>query len=295
MRTSISLTAFADADADADAPAGGPQALADHLRDVVRTADETGIDTVWIADHLLQADPASTPDAPVPEALTALGFLAAASRRVRLGAMVSPVHLRAPALLVKAVTTLDVLSGGRAWLGLGAGYAAAEAEATGVRLPPVAERYEHLADALELAHRMFAGDASAFAGRRTTAAGAVNRPGPLSRPRPPILVGGMGVRRTLPLVARYADACNLFDVPDGGATVRARLDLLRRLCDDAGRPYEAVEKTISTALVPGEAPVAFAARCRALGDLGIEHVVVITRGRPWDIGSIAAVAAAAGT
>jgi hypothetical protein len=102
----------------------------------------------------------------------------------------------------------------------------------------------------------------------------------------------MGERRTLPLVARYADACNLFDVPDGGATVRGRLDLLRRLCDDAGRPYADVEKTISTALVPGERPASFAARCRALADLGIEHVVVITRGRPWDADAIATLAVA---
>ena len=280
MRTSISLTTFPDG-----APPG-------HLREVVGVADETGIDTVWIADHLLQADPASTPDAPMPEALTTLGFLAACSRRVRLGAMVSPVHLRAPALLIKAVSTLDVLSGGRAWLGLGAGYAVAEAEATGVPLPPVAERYEHLTDALELAHRMFAGDASPFAGRRTVASGPINRPLPVRRP--PILVGGMGERRTLPLVARYADACNLFDIPDGGATVRARLARLRRLCEDAGRPYEAVEKTITTALTPGEDPTSFAARCRALAELGIEHVVVITRGRPWDARGITTVAAAGG-
>jgi alkanesulfonate monooxygenase SsuD/methylene tetrahydromethanopterin reductase-like flavin-dependent oxidoreductase (luciferase family) len=280
MRASISLTAFPD---------GG--ALVDHLRDVVRVADEAGIDTVWIADHLLQADPSLPPDAPVPEALTTLGFLAATSRRVRLGAMVSPVHLRAPALLIKAVTTLDVLSGGRAWLGLGAGYAVDEAAATGVPLPPAAERYAQLADALELARRMFAGDASPFAGRRTTASGPVNRPLPVRRP--PILVGGTGERRTLPLVARYADACNLFDVPDGGATVRGRLDLLRRLCAEADRPYAAVEKTISTGLVPGEGATSFAARCRALADLGIEHVVVITRGRPWDADAIATVAAGA--
>lgn len=280
MRTSINLTAFPDADASA---------LAGYLRDVVRVADDTGIDTVWIADHLLQADPSLPPDAPMPEALTTLGFLAATSRRVRLGAMVSPVHLRAPALLIKAVTTLDVLSGGRAWLGLGAGYAVDEAVATGVPLPPAAQRYAQLADTLELARRMFAGDASPFTGRRTTASAPVNRPLPVRRP--PILVGGMGERRTLPLVARYADACNLFDVPDGGATVRARLELLRRLCAEVGRPYEAVEKTITTGLAPGEDAVSFAGRCRALA--GIEHVVVITRGRPWDADAIATVAAAA--
>lgn len=280
MRTSISLTTFPETP------------LAEHLREVVAVADETGIDTVWIADHLLQADPASTPDAPMPEALTTLGFLAASSRRVRLGAMVSPVHLRAPTALIKAVTTLDVLSGGRAWLGLGAGYHVAEAEATGVPLPPTAERYAHLADALELAHHMFAGGTGPFAGRRMTASGPVNRPLPTTAPHPPILVGGMGERRTLPLVARYADACNLFDLPDGGATVRARLDLLRRLCAEAGRPAEAVEKTITTALAPGEDRAAFAARCRTLAELGIEHVVVITRGRPWDAEAIATVAAA---
>jgi len=278
VRTSISLTTFPET------------TLAEHLNEIVAVADDTGIDTVWIADHLLQADPASTPDAPMPEALTTLGFLAASSRRVRLGAMVSPVHLRAPTLLIKAVTTLDVLSGGRAWLGLGAGYAADEAAATGVPLPPVAERYALLADALDLAHHMFAGGAEPFAGRRITASGPVNRPLPVRRP--PILVGGMGERRTLPLVARYADACNLFDLPDGGATVRARLDLLRRLCAEAGRPDEAVEKTITTALASGEDRASFAARCRALADLGIEHVVVITRGRPWDVDAVGTVAAA---
>jgi alkanesulfonate monooxygenase SsuD/methylene tetrahydromethanopterin reductase-like flavin-dependent oxidoreductase (luciferase family) len=282
MKTSVSLTTFPD---------GLP--LADHLREVVRVADDTGIDTVWVADHLLQADPASTPDAPMLEALTTLGFLAACSRRVRLGSMVSPVHLRAPVLLIKAVTALDVLSGGRAWLGLGAGYAVAEAEATGVPLPPPVERYERLADTLELAHRMFAGDASPFAGRRITASGPVNRPLPVRRP--PILVGGMGERRTLPLVARYADACNLFDIPDGGATVRAKLTRLRLLCEEAGRPYGSVEKTITTALAPGEDAASFAARCRALADLGVEHVVVITRGRPGDADAVATVAAAGGS
>lgn len=276
MRTSISLTSFPET------------TLAEHLREVVTVADEAGIDTVWIADHLLQADPASTPDAPMPEALTTLGFLAASSQRVRLGALVSPVHLRAPALLIKAVTTLDVLSGGRGRLGLGAGYAVDEAKATGVPLPPAAERYAQLADALELAHHMFAGGAGPFLGRRITASGPVNRPLPVRRP--PILVGGMGERRTLPLVARYADACNLFDLPDGGAAVRGRLELLRRLCAEAGRPDEAVEKTITTALAPGEDRTSFAARCQALAGLGIEHVVVITRGRPWDTEAIATVA-----
>ena len=283
MRVSISLTTFPD-------PPPGAAGLPDHLREVVHIADETGIDTVWIADHLLQADPSSTPDAPALEALTTLGFLAACSRRVRLGAMVSPVHMRAPAVLIKAITTLDVLSDGRAWLGLGAGYTAAEADATGVPLPPVAERYDHLADTLELAHCMFADNQSPFTGRRTTATRPVNHPPPRTRPHPPILIGGMGEQRTLPLVARHADACNLFDIPDGGTTVRRKLDLLRRLCDDANRPYESVEKVL--ALTPGESAASFLDRCTAITDLGIEHVVVITRGQPWDTHAITTIAAA---
>jgi len=204
---------------------------------------------------------------------------------------VSPVTLRPPALLVKAVTSLDVLSGGRAWLGLGAGYNTAEADAMGAPLPAAAERYALLEDTLQLAHRMFADDATAFDGMRVRATGPINRPRPLSRPRPPILVGGMGERRTLPLAARYADACNLFDVPDGGATVRAKLALIRRLCVEAGRSPQAVETTISTALAPGEDAVSFAARCEALAELGIAHVVVITRGRPWSPEEIQVVAA----
>jgi len=281
VRTSISITTVPE-------PA---EQLADHLRELVRAADETGIDTVWVADHLLQADPASSPDQPMPEAFTMLAFLANASRRVRLGAMVSPAALRPPALLVKAVTTLDVLSGGRAWLGVGAGYHSGEADAMGVPLPDATERYALLEDTLQLAQRMFADDARAFSGRRIRATGPISRPRPLTRPHPPILVGGMGERRTLPLVARYADACNLFDIPDGGATVRARLALLARLCADAGRPADAVEPTISTALAPAEDEAAFTARCAALADLGIQHVVTITRGTPWTPDRVAVVAA----
>src|SRR5829696_4169735 len=181
MRISVTVTGFSWP--------GGPAALAHHLSDVVRAADESGIDTVWVADHLLQADPGSNPDAEMLEAYTTLGFLAARSERVRLGTMVSAATYRPPALLVKAVTTLDVLSGGRAWLGVGAGYHEEEARRMQLPLPPVAERFERLAEALELAPQLWDGGAS---------------PAPITRPHPPILVGGMGERKTLPLVARHA-------------------------------------------------------------------------------------------
>jgi F420-dependent oxidoreductase-like protein len=258
--------------------------LRDGLLDVVRAADESGIDTVWVPDHLIQADPNASGDDDMLEAYTTLGFLAASTERVRLGTMVTGVTFRPPALLVKAVTTVDVLSGGRAWLGIGAGYHGAEAEAMGLFLPPTAERFERLEETLQIATRMWAGDPAPYAGRHFTLARPVSQPPPVTRPHPPILVGGTGEKRTLRLVARYADACNLFDVPDGGAAIRRQLDVLRRHCDDVGRPYEAIEKTVGTRYTPGEPP---AKNLDALGALGIDHAVFVTGG-PWMRDGIAA-------
>ena len=264
--------------------------LADGLARAVRAADEGGLDTVWVSDHLLQAEPGTTVEAPMLEAYAALSFLAAHTSRIRLGAMVTAATYRAPALLLKTVSTLDMLSHGRAWLGLGAGYQQMEAEAYGLDLPPTRERYERLEELLQLAQQMFAGDDRPFEGRHYRLARPLNHPQPAARP--PILIGGMGERRTLPLVARYADACNLFDIPDGGATVRHKLDVLRRLCDETGRPYDAVLKTISTRLNPDESAAAFAGRLAALADLGIEHAVVLTVG-PWTEDRVATLAGAA--
>jgi len=247
---------------------------------IAQAVDEGGLDTLWVADHLLQADPTSTPDSEMLEAYTALGFLAGQTRRIRLGAMVTGVTFRPPAVLVKAVTTLDVLSRGRAWLGVGAGYHGDEAQAMELPLPPTAERFESLEDTLKLALQMWQGDSSPFQGRRHRLERPVGNPLPLTRPHPPILIGGMGERKTLQLVARYGDACNLFDIPDGGKTIRHKLDVLRRHCEDAGRPYEEIEKTVSTRLNPGESADEFATRCATLQELGLDHAVVITAG-PW--------------
>jgi F420-dependent oxidoreductase-like protein len=283
MRISLSVTSYSWPDG---APALGP-----HLARVVRTADDAGIDTVWVADHLIQADPTSTPDDPMLEAYTTLGFLAAQSARVRLGTMVSAATYRSPALLVKAVTTLDVLSGGRAWLGIGAGYHEQEARALGLALPPIAERYERLDETLRIALQMWAGDDAPFEGLHHRLDRPTASPLPVSRPHPPILIGGMGERRTLPLVARYADACNLFDIPDGGATITRKLAVLAEHCSAVDRPYDAIEKTVSTRLEPEEPADAFVQRCRALEALGIEHAVVITAG-PWSDAALASLAAA---
>jgi F420-dependent oxidoreductase-like protein len=283
MRISLNITDFSWP--------GGPSRLAPELERIVHVADEGGLDTVWLSDHLIQAAPGSTPDSEMLEAYTALGFLAGQTRRVRLGTMVTAVTYRPPAVLIKAVTTLDVLSGGRAWLGIGAGYQEDEARALGLPLPPVGERFERLEETLRLALQMWSGDESPFHGRHSTLERPVGSPRPVTRPHPPILIGGAGERKTLRLVARYGDACNLFDIPDGGATVRHKLDVLARHCEELGRPYEDIDKTLSTRLGPDEPAEAFAERCAQLAELGIEHVVVITAG-PWTEEGVATLAAA---
>src|SRR5690348_5659004 len=266
MRVSLSITQF---------PTGPDHTPLDRI---VRSADESGIDTVWVADHLVQYAPGTDPTDPHLEAYTTLGWFAGRSERVHLGAMVSPVFFRPATLLIKAVSTLAVLSGGRAWLGIGTGYQEQEAAQMGIAMPPTAERFERLEDTLRLAHQMFAGDDSAFEGTHVHAERPLNHPVPVRRPR--ILVGGHGEKKTLPLVARYADACNLFDIPDGGVTLRRKLDVLARECAAIARPREEVETTVGTALFPDETPEAFAERCTALGELGADHVGVITRA-PW--------------
>jgi F420-dependent oxidoreductase-like protein len=277
MRISLSVTDFSWP--------GPTRELAAGLAEVARDADEGGLDTVWVADHLLQADPNSRPEAEMLEAYTTLGFLAAQTQRVRLGTMVTGVTFRPPALLIKAVTTLDVLSGGRAWLGVGAGYQQDEARAMGLDLPPLGERFERLEETLRLAVQMWAGDTSPFQGKHYRLENPASSPGPLTKPRPPILIGGMGERKTLRLVARYADACNLFDIPDGGRTIRHKLDVLAGHCNDLGRDYDTIDKTLSTRLEAGETANQFAGRCANLAALGITHVVLITTG-PWTSGEL---------
>jgi F420-dependent oxidoreductase-like protein len=280
MRISLSVTDFSW-----PAPTRG-------LAEVARDADDGGLDTVWVADHLLQADPNSRPEAEMLEAYTTLGLLAAQTQRVRLGTMVTGVTFRPPALLIKAVTTLDVLSGGRAWLGIGAGYQQDEARAMGLDLPPLGERFERLEETLRLAVQMWAGDTSPFEGKHYRLEHPVCSPGPLIKPRPPILIGGMGERKTLRLVARYADACNLFDIPDGGRTIRHKLDVLAGHCNDLGRDYDTIDKTLSTRLEAGETANQFADRCANLAALGITHVVLITTG-PWTSGELDVICSAA--
>lgn len=286
MKVSISITNFSWPGPASD--------IGERLATTARASEAAGLDTVWVADHLVQSDPASRPDEPMLEAYTTLGFLAGQTRTIRLGTMVTGATFRAPALLIKAVTTLDVLSRGRAWLGIGAGYQNDEASAMGLDSPSVSQRFDALADTVEIANRMWTGDQSAFHGRRHDLDRPIGSPLPVSQPRPRLLIGGTGERRTLRLVAQHADACNLFDIPDGGATVRRQLSVLGQHCADVGRPIEEIEKTISTALEPDEPVSRFVEHCGSLGEAGIDHVVVITRGTPWTEDAIATLGTAAG-
>jgi alkanesulfonate monooxygenase SsuD/methylene tetrahydromethanopterin reductase-like flavin-dependent oxidoreductase (luciferase family) len=228
-----------------------------------------------------------------PDTYTTLGFLAARTSRIRLGTLVATATFRAPALLIKAVPTLDVLSGGRAWLGIGAGYNVDEARAMGLDLPPTAERFAWLTELLQLAHRMWDGDESPFHAEHMQLEHPIARPRPVGSARLPVLIGGAGAQRTLRLVAEYADACNLFDIPDGGRTLTRKLEVLQQHCADVGRRYEEIERTATTAFDDAESVDQLVERCRRLAALRAQHVVLITRGRPWSGTDRDAVAAAA--
>ena len=283
MQTSLAVTNFSWPP-NGTIPAG--------LVEVVERADQRGVDSVFVSDHLVQAEPGADAHDPMLETFTTLGFLAAHTNRIRLGAMVAAATMRPAALLIKAVTTLDVLSGGRAWFGIGAGYLQQEADDFGVPLPSTVERFERLADTVELAHHMWAGDTTPFAGRRLTAGRPVSSPEPVSRPHPPILIGGTGEAKTLRLVARYGDACNLFDIPDGGAQIRHKLSVLADHCATERRRFDEITKTVSTRLHADESADAFVTRARALGAAGMDHLVVLTEG-PWTTGRVAVLADAA--
>ncbi|MFE6970706.1 LLM class flavin-dependent oxidoreductase [Isoptericola sp. NPDC057653] len=270
-----------------------PGALPDGLADVARRAEDAGADTLWLPDHLVQADPTLPPEHDDQlEAYTALGYLAARTSRIRLGTMVSAATFRTPALLVKAVTTLDVLSGGRAWFGVGAGHQAQEAADMGLDLPGTRARLDRLADVLRLARRMWAGDESPFTGSDGLRLERPRcRPAPATPGGPPVLVGGAGERRTLRLVAEHADACNVFDLPDDGATVRHKLAVLADHCADVGRDVATIDRTLSARLAPGTTADELAAKAETAAGWGITHLVLITP-RPWDAGALAAVGGA---
>jgi F420-dependent oxidoreductase-like protein len=222
--------------------AGGAPEIPEKLAAVARTADDAGLVSIWLMDHLFQIRSIGAVEEEMLEAYTTLGFLAAHTRRVRLGTLVTGVHYRHPGVLIKQVTTLDVLSGGRACLGIGAGWYERESRGLGVPFPSVGERFARLEETLRIAHAMWRGDTSPIYGRHFQLAEPLSSPTPISSPHPPILIGGGGERKTLRLVARYADACNLF-TRYGRRDLTRKLSLLEQYCSDAGRPYSDIDRT----------------------------------------------------
>lgn len=219
-------------------PAGPPRLGAD-LAAVARTADEGGFEFIALMDHFFQLRDIGRPEQEMLEAYTTLGYLAACTSRAKLLTLVTGTIYRNPGILAKTVTTLDVLSGGRAWLGIGAAWYEEEALGLGIPFPPTAERFERLEETLRICLQMWRGDESPFAGTHYQLARPLNSPQSLTRPHPPVMIGGGGERKTLRLVARYADACNLFQSPD----LPRKLDVLRAHCDAEGRDYDSITKT----------------------------------------------------
>ena len=260
---------------------GGPSRIGPTLAALARRAEEAGFDDLSVMDHLFQIPVIGAAEEPLTEAYATLGFLAGVTERLRLGAVVTGVIYRQPGLLVKAVTTLDVLSGGRAFLGLGAAWFEREHLGLGLPFPPLAERFGRLEETLQIARQMWSGRVGPYEGRYYRLAETLCSPMPLQRPGPPILVGGGGETKTLRLVARHADACNLFAY-EGMDVLKRKLEVLRAHCAAEGRPYEAVQKTATTRLLvrrdgaDGAATPAQAVEALgALAELGFTHVECI--------------------
>jgi F420-dependent oxidoreductase-like protein len=223
---------------------GTPGALFDGVMQMTTAAEESGFDSVWVMDHFFQLPPMGGPVAPMLDSYTLLGALAARTSRVRLGAMVTGVTYRNPAHLAKIVTTLDVISAGRAILGIGAAWYDVEHEGLGFDFPAAGERLDRLEEALQVCRAMFREEAPSFEGRYYRIHEARNVPPPVQPGGPPVLVGGGGEKRTLRLVARYADMCNLFG---DQATIAHKVDVLRGHCRDVGRaPSEVTVSRLST-------------------------------------------------
>ena len=251
------------------------------LAQIARTAESAGFYSLWLHDHFFQVGDRERTFGVGPaedetlEAYSTLNYLAALTQRVKLGALVTGVIYRYPGILVKTATTLDVLSGGRAYFGVGAAWYEREARGLGVPFPSTAERFACLEEALQIAKQMWSANDGPYHGRHYSLAETLNNPQPLSRPHPPILIGGMGEQKTLRLVAQYADACNLF-AHLGTENVRAKLGVLARHCDAVGRDCATIEKTTTdiVRLAPDrETPAGVIERYRTLAALGIEHAI----------------------
>jgi F420-dependent oxidoreductase-like protein len=265
---------------------GGDAAIGATLARITEAADAAAVDSLWLNDHFWQVPHIGRVDEPVLETWTALGYMAAHSTGPTLGVLVGGIHYRQAGLLAKAATTLDVLSGGRACFGIGAGWYEEESRGLGFPMPPLGTRFEMVEETLRICLEMWKGERgseAAFQGKHYQATRLLNSPQSISRPHPRIMVGGEGERKTLRLVAMYADSCNLNGDP---AELTRKFGILRERCAEVGRPFEEIERTtLQTVDLGRETPSQVVDRFGRLADVGVQHVIV-TLADAWDVRNI---------
>jgi F420-dependent oxidoreductase-like protein len=252
---------------------GGPASIAATMTAIARAAEDAGFYSLWAMDHFFQIVYVGPPEQEMLEGYSLLNYWAAVTKTIKLGTMVTGVPYRYPGVLIKTVTTLDVLSGGRAYLGIGAAWFEGEAKALGIPFPPVATRFELLEEALQIAKQMWSDDDGPYHGKHNQLDRTLCSPQPLSRPHPPILVAGGGEKKTLRLVAQYADACNVFGEP---AAAAAKLAILKGHCDALGRDYDTIDRTTlgTVHLAPGKmTPPDVIALCKGLAEVGVTQAL----------------------
>jgi len=256
----------------------GPEALGRELASVARTADDAGFEYIAVMDHFFQIPAVGAVEKEMLEAYTTLGYLAACTSRATLVTVMTGAFYREPGILGKIVTTLDVLSGGRAWLGIGAGWNEEESRGLGIRFPPLSERFERLEETLQICLQMWRGDEKPYAGEIYSLERPLNSPQSLSRPHPPIMIGGGGEKKTLRLVAQYADACNLF----AGRDEVRKLDILRQHCEAVGRDYDTIYKTAYYVFDPSRGAQRIVDELGALAEAGFAASIGAVA-NVWDV------------
>lgn len=255
---------------------GGTTAIRPRLKEIVTTAEESGFYSLWVMDHYYQIKGlfGEVYTDPMMESYTTLGYFAALTKEAFLGVLVTGVIYRHPSVLMKMVNTLDILSGGRAYLGIGAAWYEDEARGNGIPYPPTSVRFEQLEDNVLLAKALWDSVETSFNGQHLSAPAITNNPPPLSTPHPRILIGGTGPKKTLRMVAQYADACNIGDWV-GTVNMQEALDTLKAHCERLGRDYDTIEKTsLGTVHLSGDDTVdGVLSRIKELSLMGFTHAI----------------------
>lgn len=255
---------------------GGTPAIRPTLKEIVTTAEESGFYSLWVMDHYYQIKGlfGEAYTDPMMESYTTLGYFAGLTQKAYLGVLVTGVIYRHPSVLMKMVNTLDILSGGRAYLGIGAAWYEEEAKGFGIAYPSTAERFELLEDNLKLARALWDNDETSFQGKHISAPAITNNPRPLSKPHPRIMIGGTGPKKTLRMVAQYADACNIGSWV-GMEKMQKAIDTIKEHCDSLGRDYDSIEKTtLSTANLSGDDSVeSIISRIKQFAEMGFSHTI----------------------